>query len=59
MVSTMWCLACLVICMVVGVDMYGMGDGEGAYWDNRLWVKKRNLIGDKRWGKRSMDKVDG
>ena len=38
--------------------MYGMGDGESAYWDNRLWVKKRNLIGDKRWGKRSMHKVE-
>jgi hypothetical protein len=35
-----------------------MGNGEMPYWDNRLWVKKRNLIGDKRWGKRSMHKVD-
>ena len=44
--------------MVVGVDMYGMGGGERAYQDNRRWVKKRNLIGDKRWGKRSIIKVD-
>ena len=51
-------IVCLVTCMVVGVDMYGMGDGERAYLDNRLWVKKRNLIGDKRWGKRSMHEVD-
>jgi hypothetical protein len=57
MVSTMQYLACLVICMVVGVDMYGMGNEERSYWDNRLWVKKRNLIGDKRWGKRSIHEV--
>ena len=58
MVSTMQYIVCLVTCMVVGVDMYGMGDGERAYWDNRLRVKRRNLIGDKRWGKRSMHEVD-